>query len=327
MNEVLKNQGRLPDEVEAIRKQLGKFSKERLDALIVPLISGYMKKHEADIRLMSCFIDITYKCNLNCPHCVYKKKLNSSGESMTVDEFDSIITKLKDEIKTFFILGGEPFLNLEVIKRFAAYPDLLFIVFTNGTQIDESMVSWLKNVPNIVLLFSIDGQPNDCVKHKVNMNVDEVLHSIESARHAGIVCGVATVLHEELLSKEYNSNFISLLNSYGVNFVLYLFDQVMMQGENYIEKYDAFSRSGFSRSPIPAINLPFDEFLANYKHCMGGNAFFHILMDGTFGACPYTTKTLGRIQDLTYQQIKDILKASPHICPYRENRILGGSSK
>ena len=311
--------GRPTQSVISVMRQLNKLSPSRLDALLTPLISIYTKKYK-NSRLMSCFVDITYECNLSCAHCVYRDKLNLNIPSMSKTEFKSIVEKLDSNIRVFFLLGGEPFLNREVISTVSEFPDKIFVIFTNGTVLNQSDFDWLESVSNVVLLFSVDGDEEQHIKHKSSGNYETLLCNIQKARSLGIVSGVATVLHDDIIENTSTkfAHFTKTLSDYDVNFWLLLFEQTKASSNTYIQKYNMFSKNKLKAYDIPILNLPYDELLGNYLVCPEGKAFFHIRGDGSYAGCPYATSSAGNIYRDSIETIKQHLNSNENFCPYRK---------
>lgn len=73
------------------------------------------------MRFFGIIFNITYDCNLSCPHCFYFPKKNSPP-AISVQRVKEIILSMKDSrpVKTVHFTGGEPFLYydslLEMIK-------------------------------------------------------------------------------------------------------------------------------------------------------------------------------------------------------------------
>ncbi|MBW1973487.1 MAG: radical SAM protein [Deltaproteobacteria bacterium] len=78
-------------------------------------------------------IDVTYRCNLNCKHCYYKKQ--NYHDELSLEEWGKKFEALKKEGFPFLIcgwLGGEPLLRPELIELGKRYFKSN-VIFTNGT--------------------------------------------------------------------------------------------------------------------------------------------------------------------------------------------------
>jgi len=64
-------------------------------------------------------------------------------------------------VSFFVIAGGEPFLRPEIFEIMEDFPDILFLVFTNGLLIDERMLGRFKKQRNVVPMVSLEGHADD----------------------------------------------------------------------------------------------------------------------------------------------------------------------
>ena len=80
-----------------------------------------------------CYLEITNVCNLNCVFC---PKTSRAKHTLTLDEFDTLTSRLMGEVKfLYFHLMGEPFLHplLPQFILMARQKGLIPILTTNGT--------------------------------------------------------------------------------------------------------------------------------------------------------------------------------------------------
>lgn len=117
-----------------------------------------------------CMLIITHACNLNCAYCY---ESNKSNRQMSIPLAKSIISKeiaLVEASDTFerleiHLIGGEPFMNFPLIRSVVEWlseltPRIPVIVScsTNGTLIDASNTSWLRDHRDIFhVVLSYDG--------------------------------------------------------------------------------------------------------------------------------------------------------------------------
>jgi MoaA/NifB/PqqE/SkfB family radical SAM enzyme len=119
-------------------------------------------------------IDVTYRCNLRCRHCYFRKQEYQS--ELSTEEWIVKFEKLKEERFPFMIcgwIGGEPLLRKDLIEKGRRYFKTN-VVFTNGTI---ELPYW----PDVAFSVSIHGtgryyyemtgaQPG--IYQKIKKNVD-----------------------------------------------------------------------------------------------------------------------------------------------------------
>lgn len=110
--------------------------------------------------LASVVMEPTDRCNLRCPGCYAISE--DEGDDLP---FDTMVDIVKEAVAMgatlITISGGEPFLRErsdQAITRLAAcFPDHGFLVYTNGTLIDEKTAERLGKLGNIFPAISVEG--------------------------------------------------------------------------------------------------------------------------------------------------------------------------
>jgi len=133
---------------------------------IYKYILGKERKHMLSIKW-----DITYKCNLNCNHCLRGEKLNLKEKEISYNDLKIIIDKLKENgLETIHFLGGEPIFrkDFKKITDYLKNKKILFGFNTNGLLLDRKNIIEIiiKNeyLRNIVI--SLEG-PNEEINDKI----------------------------------------------------------------------------------------------------------------------------------------------------------------
>jgi len=97
----------------------------------------------------SVSIDVTYKCNLNCRHCYFKRQ--KYKDEISLEKWIEIIEKLKKEHNILLCnwAGGEPLLRKDVVKKCKNYFDFNWIT----TNAIIELPKWR----DCIFFVSIDG--------------------------------------------------------------------------------------------------------------------------------------------------------------------------
>jgi MoaA/NifB/PqqE/SkfB family radical SAM enzyme len=105
---------------------------------------------------------ITNKCNLHCKGC-YNWALRSSMESeMDAAKMRSILAEAKElGISFVMIAGGEPLVRPEILDITSDFPEIAFLMFTNGTLLTEEIADRLARQRNFVPVISLEGHEED----------------------------------------------------------------------------------------------------------------------------------------------------------------------
>lgn len=115
--------------------------------------------------------DITYKCNLNCAHCLNGDFLGDIDQELNLAEIKDIVHSIKDEIDINYIslLGGEPTTRKDFMDICSFFEDekIYFTFNTNSLLLDEEKCIKLSNFKYLKgIVFSIEG-PNEYLNDKI----------------------------------------------------------------------------------------------------------------------------------------------------------------
>lgn len=154
--------GRSDDSVEVISESIAQ-NKKKIQ----------YSKDQFEFKPNCLVLNVSGKCNLSCRYCFSQDINGFKFKSMTQQEcLDAVSFMIKNNPaeKNFTVsfFGGEPLMERSTVMAvvpaiISAYPDksFFFSITTNGTIMDESFASFIKEY-NISVLVSFDG-PKDLV--------------------------------------------------------------------------------------------------------------------------------------------------------------------
>jgi len=237
---------------------------------------------------------ITHKCNLKCKGC-YEKTIRPAAKQELTDEELGDIVKQAHELGISFavIAGGEPFIRKKFFEITKDYPDMIFLIFTNGLLLNQDMINTIKKQKNIVPLISLEGceEETDDVRGKgVYKRLENIMNKLKKQT---LFFGTSLTL----TSKNYNTitsqDFIQRLIDTGCKFFLFLeynpikpnTEQLMVTASQR-EKIMDIVRCFREKWPALFIEVPGDE--DEIGGCLGaGKGFIHISAEGDVEPCPF----------------------------------------
>ena len=108
---------------------------------------------------------ITNQCNLQCEGCYNQSFFPDSKEELEEAEMRRITEEARDLGVSFFVLaGGEPFMKPEILNIMKDFPEIIFLVFTNGLLVGDEMIARFKKQRNVVPLLSLEGYAEETDK-------------------------------------------------------------------------------------------------------------------------------------------------------------------
>ena len=111
-----------------------------------PITRHIEELKSADSGCVFAWIEITTRCNLRCLHCYNESDIHCDTV-MSLENYKKVIDGLlKLGVSKIQIIGGEPFVNKQLLRDMLEYTVGKFQaieIFTNGTLIDEDWIEYL----------------------------------------------------------------------------------------------------------------------------------------------------------------------------------------
>jgi MoaA/NifB/PqqE/SkfB family radical SAM enzyme len=241
------------------------------------------------------YFSITHACNLSCKGCYAKSW--KKGEGLSLEQIFYIIDQAR-QLGTyiFVIAGGEPLIVEGLIQEIGKRKNTIFILFTNGTLIDEELADLIIDVGNILPVISLDG-PKDYNDSRRGPKVwEKATNAMTLLRQRGGLFAFSTMLthtnYKLMLSREYLDQMWGLGCRLGffidyIPFPKDLKPDYVLTTEDFQIKADLVMKFREENHPY-IVNFPPDEYLMNNGRCMAGKTSVHVNADGWLEPCPYS---------------------------------------
>lgn len=282
-----------------------------------------MKEHDCNIP-WAILIDITTACNLKCTGCwaaEYGNKLN-----MSYDDLNKIIQEGK-ALGTYVYLytGGEPLVRkADLIRICKENPDCLFLAFTNGTLCDDAFADQLKEVGNMILTISIEGNEETTDSRRGQGTYKATLATMARLKARGVPFGLSLCYTKNNADVISSDEYVDFLIEQGAIFAwLFTFvpvgcsssAELMATAEQRKKMYDQVRKWRFKEvKPLFMIDFFNDgEYVGG---CVAaGKQYFHISANGDCEPCVFAHYSNVNIKDPD-KHILDALK-SPIFMAYK----------
>ena len=274
--------------------------------------------HVPPIMLFS----ITHKCNLNCKGC-YEKAIRPPAKKELTDQQLNNIIKQAHELGISFVVvaGGEPFMRKNFFEITKDYPDIIFIIFTNGLLLNEEMIKTIQNQKNIVPLISLEGceEETDDVRGKgVYTRLENTMKKLKKQK---MFFGTSLTLTSKNFETITSETFIQNLIDIGCKFFLFIEYNPIKPGTEKLmvthsQRKKTMGIMGTFRAKWPAlfISVPGDE--DKIGGCLAaGRGFIHISAEGDVEPCPFAPYSDMNLKNVS---LKDALN-SDFLRKIREN--------
>ncbi|HPE67773.1 MAG TPA: radical SAM protein [Thermotogota bacterium] len=272
-----------------------------------------MEKHGI-VAPYTVLISPTMRCNLRCRGCYAGEY--TQNDDMPIETFQDIIRQAKDMGTYFFtILGGEPFVRFwELADVFEENSDCLFQVFTNGTLITEEVADRLKQLKNVVVAFSVNGDEKETEYMRGPGVYEKVLAGMQRMKERNLLFGTSLVLTRHNFEIMTNPDFYLSWRDRGVIYAWnFLFMPVgkdasteLMPTPEQRYKYGDFIQHFRNEQPFYIMDFWAD---APFVHgCIaGGRRYLHINHKGDVEPCIFAHFAVDNIHE---KPLLECLKSS-----------------
>jgi MoaA/NifB/PqqE/SkfB family radical SAM enzyme len=164
-------------------------------------------------------------CNLHCTGC-YASAEPASAEALDFETTRRIVREAHDLFASRFmtITGGEPILyksdGKTLLDIFEEFNDMFFLIYTNGTLINQELAEKLAKLGNVTPAISIEGWEEQTDQRRGKGVYRRIIKAMENLRNAGVPFGISLTATnqnaEMLLQDDYYDYFF---NELGVTYM------------------------------------------------------------------------------------------------------------
>ncbi len=158
-------------------------------------------------------ISPTKRCNLNCIGC-YASSSSKNAEHLDFETVNRIMNEKRELWGSHFtvISGGEPTLwrdnGKDIIDLAAKHDDNYFLMFTNGTTINDKTAKRLAEVGNITPAISVEGLEKETDARRGKGVHKKILKSFEILRNYGVPFGISVTAMKNNVNLITSDEFI-----------------------------------------------------------------------------------------------------------------------
>ncbi|MDD8030392.1 MAG: radical SAM protein [Acidobacteriota bacterium] len=196
---------------EAIIKQGDKAAKEEFRARFGSAPPAFV------------LISPTKKCNLLCTGCYADSDRTEIKLSWPV--LDQIVSEARElwGCRFFVLSGGEPLLYRDeghtIMDLVEKHSDCFFLMYTNGTLIDEKMAKRMSLAGNIMPAISVEGLKERTEARRGRGIFDRILKAFDNLRQEKVFFGISVTITRENAYEVFSDETIDFyFNQQKVNF-------------------------------------------------------------------------------------------------------------
>jgi MoaA/NifB/PqqE/SkfB family radical SAM enzyme len=265
---------------------------------------------------------VTSKCNLHCKGCYHQTLRPTADADLSDERLEKAIEEAKELGVSFIVLGGgEPLMRPGILDIPAEFPEVMFLMFTNGLLINDEVLKRIDENRNVVPLLSLEGYQTDTDERRGKGVYELLQKSIALLKQKGIFWGTSLTVTRNNFDEVTDDEFVEKLVNAGCKlFMLVEYTPVKEGTENWVlteaQRSELVKRRDAFRVKHRAVfvALPWDE--EEIGGCLSaGRGFVHISAEGNVEPCPFVPYSDINIKNCS---LKDALQ-SKMLRKIREN--------
>jgi MoaA/NifB/PqqE/SkfB family radical SAM enzyme len=172
-------------------------------------------------------ISITSSCNLRCQGC-YAAATGTlcnhpQSSPLKIDQWRKIIQEAQElGVFGFIIAGGEPFILPDLLELSEEFRENLFIIFTNGTLLNEEKIKQLKKLKNTVIIVNLEGDCKATDSRRGKGVHEKVISTIKRLSKNGIISGISATINKKNLDYWMKDRNVDSLIEEGIKIAFFL---------------------------------------------------------------------------------------------------------
>lgn len=292
-----------------------------------------LRQEQGVVAPSTVVVEPTDRCNLRCPGCYAKSSVD--GCDLPFERLVEVVQQVIDMgVSLITISGGEPFLRERAdgaISRLAErFPNHGFLVYTNGTLIDEEIAARLGRLGNVFPAISVEGfEDQTDARRGQGIAAKSRLARQWLARY-GVMAGFSATVTRENAEAIANDEFIRQRIAEGDLFGWFFLLQPVGRSPRPDLMVTATQRAmlreaiwRWRRSDLPIFLGDFWNDGPLVGGCIaGGRYYFHIYANGDISPCVFAPVACGNIFDIIegrsqYSSLKDFVQKNPVFEAYR----------
>ncbi|NMB62946.1 MAG: radical SAM protein [Chloroflexi bacterium] len=249
---------------------------------------------------------ITNNCNLDCAGCYAKVLHQSKEKELSPEQFKDTIRQARDlGVSVILLAGGEPFMREGLLDTLNEFPQMIFLLFTNGTLLDEPAIQQLKKQRNILTVVSIEGDQHNTDLRRGGGIFERANEIFNKLKENKILFGTSitqTSQNFELVNDETylvemmkkGCKVFFFINYLPVNLESYELAPTPQQVLRHIAILEEL------RGKYPALFLAFPGGEVELGGCIaGGKGLVHINPLGEVQPCPFSPYSDANLKEVT----------------------------
>jgi len=274
-------------------------------------------------------ISPTMRCNLACTGCYAAEY--PAGRDMSRQTLQRIVDQGREMGTYWFtLLGGEPFIYPGLLDFCAANRDCYFLIFSNGTLIDDQAIHELAHIGNVAPMLSIEGDREATDQRRGEGAFEQQMTVMSGLRTAGVPFGYSITVTRGNWRTVVGDAFVDGLVDKGAVVGWHFLYMPVGRGADTSPMLRPGERNAFRRgierirAAKPIFPVDFWGDAPYIGGCIAAKHYVHITSEGWVEPCIFTHFATDNINEVSLLEAFD----SPYFNeirrrqPFNENLLM-----
>jgi MoaA/NifB/PqqE/SkfB family radical SAM enzyme len=252
---------------------------------------------------------ITDRCNLRCKGCYAQAIRREGPEELGEEKLRGIVAEAAELGVSFFVIaGGEPLTRPVILDITRDYPQIIFLLITNGLLLDPAMIRRLASQPNTVPVLSLEGTRAQTDERR-GRGVHEALErKMRELKAAGVFFSISFTVTRANFEVVTDEDFLRRAVAEGCKLFFFMEYTPIREGtdewvitEGQREGMRGLVAAFRRRFPAVFVAVPWDE--EETGGCLAsGRGFVHINASGDLEPCPFAPYSDTNLKSVSLRQ-------------------------
>jgi MoaA/NifB/PqqE/SkfB family radical SAM enzyme len=254
-------------------------------------------------------ISPTMACNLHCYGC-YSAEYDPNDQ-LSFEEIDSIISQGKEMGIYFYVIsGGEAFIREDILDIFAKHDDCYFLVYTNGTLLQDKLIDRLEELGNVIPCISIEGYSETTDGRRGSGRFKMIMDAMDRMREKGVLFGASCTYTAKTAGIVDSEDFVKLLVEKGAKIIWY-FQYIPVGRKPDPELMATPQMRNELRERVKELRKKYPILIGDFWNdgpfvggCMAaGRQYLHITANGNVEPCVFIHFTADNIREKSLLEV------------------------
>lgn len=239
-------------------------------------------------------VSTTESCNLSCKGCYACKHKDNATNALPSERINTLLNEASGiGVSVVMLAGGEPLLSKHWLQAISEHPELLGLVFTNGTLLDENRLEWFNDYRHVIPVLSIEGGETLTDARRGDGVYHTVMQGMQQLKKSKIPFGVSLTVTSDNIDDVLSDAFTTQLVEKGARLFIYVEYVPVEAGTEPLvlsktDKRRLSEHAERSAKQFPALFIPFPGNEEIYGGCLAaGRGFVYISSSGNLEPCPF----------------------------------------